>query len=504
MKIPVFINSASNIADFIASVVITLLMTPIYLNSLGKHDYGIWELIAILIGYMGLLDLGLRSAVVRYCSVYLSKNDTEQTRRLYATALLYMSFMGLICFLLCWAWSILGTEALSPSGKIEPKYSELLIWVGLSVFLAFVRNTSEGMIEGSQRYLIKNFLNLIIKTGIAAYLWTFLDEQSGILLLIKVTVVGTALRILTYNVLLMIGTPAITPFASPTIKTFIQLIKFGSKSLINGIAYTIHNSSGTFLVGFLIAPAAVPLYSIPKSIVNYIYSFIETASNVLTPYFVELDKNNKKNEVVETYIFYSKVLVWFLTTAAIFIIVFGYQFISLWLPGQFDENTIQLLLYILIFNVVIERINPLALKLSSAKNKHAFFAKVRPFAAMLTLALSYILIVYFGVIGACIATSLTAMIFTPLFARHSFSLISLSFRKYWSESLRPNLATGVVLFSLAFLIDNQVDVDDFGIFIAIFCLFTFVSLISLTTFTLSKQERTSCVNALLSVLSREK
>ena len=52
-KTRVILNSASNIGDFLASIIITLLMTPIYLFALGKHDYGIWEIITIVIGYMG-------------------------------------------------------------------------------------------------------------------------------------------------------------------------------------------------------------------------------------------------------------------------------------------------------------------------------------------------------------------------------------------------------------------------------------------------------------------
>ena len=503
-KTRVILNSASNIGDFLASIIITLLMTPIYLFALGKHDYGIWEIITIVIGYMGLLDLGIRSAVVRYCSYYLAQNDAAQVRKVYSTALIYMTGIGIVCLGLFALWAYFNPESLSETGGEKEKYASLLFWVGLSVLLSFIRNTSEGMIEGSQKYLIKNLINLVIKIGIAIYLWSYLNEQSGILLLIKVAIVGTLLRIFAYNILLAISIPKITPFERPNFQTLIELFKFGAKSLVNGVAYTIHNSSGTFLIGVLLTPAAVPLYSIPKSIVNYIYTFIETASNVLTPYFVELDRSESNNEVVTTYLFYSKLLIWFLTTAATFTVAFGHIFISLWLPGQFEEETIQLLIFVLIFGVVVERMNPLALKVSSAKNKHMFFAKVRPFAAALTFILSYFLITSLGVVGACLATAITAMIFTPLFARHSFSLINLSFLNYWSESIKPNVATALALCGVAFLIDEYALIDNFGTFLTIFAVFSLVSMVSLIGFTLTREERDSCMSMLISAIRKKK
>ena len=58
-----------------AGLVVMFLVSPFVINSLGKIEYGIWSLLVVVTGYMGMLDLGVRASTGRYVILYLGKGD---------------------------------------------------------------------------------------------------------------------------------------------------------------------------------------------------------------------------------------------------------------------------------------------------------------------------------------------------------------------------------------------------------------------------------------------
>ena len=64
----ILINTGSNVLVVFVKLVITLIMTPVLVHNLGNYDYGIWEIIIAVIGYMGLLDIGMKPAIARFAA----------------------------------------------------------------------------------------------------------------------------------------------------------------------------------------------------------------------------------------------------------------------------------------------------------------------------------------------------------------------------------------------------------------------------------------------------
>ncbi|HEY6938283.1 MAG TPA: hypothetical protein VI424_14085, partial [Terriglobales bacterium] len=51
--------SAFRVLSFFATTAVSLLMMPFIVHTLGDRIYGLWALVATLLGYYGLLDFGL-------------------------------------------------------------------------------------------------------------------------------------------------------------------------------------------------------------------------------------------------------------------------------------------------------------------------------------------------------------------------------------------------------------------------------------------------------------
>ncbi len=61
-------NVLSNWFALGVTTVVGFFLSPFVVHHLGNLAYGVWVIIASLVSYMGLMDLGLRGAVTRYVS----------------------------------------------------------------------------------------------------------------------------------------------------------------------------------------------------------------------------------------------------------------------------------------------------------------------------------------------------------------------------------------------------------------------------------------------------
>ena len=60
----------------IVAVIVGLLYTPIMIRLLGQSEFGLYNIAASVIAYLGVLNLGFGSAYMRFYSRYKDKPDT--------------------------------------------------------------------------------------------------------------------------------------------------------------------------------------------------------------------------------------------------------------------------------------------------------------------------------------------------------------------------------------------------------------------------------------------
>ena len=53
---------------YAATLVSGLVVTPIIVGALGTEQFGIWALIGSILGFIGLLDLGIGPSVIRFAA----------------------------------------------------------------------------------------------------------------------------------------------------------------------------------------------------------------------------------------------------------------------------------------------------------------------------------------------------------------------------------------------------------------------------------------------------
>ena len=81
------------------NVVISFVLIRFLLGHLGEKRYGVWILVGSVFNYKGMLTLGLNSAISRYLTVSLAKNDHDRVQRVISTSLLFYIILAIIVLL---------------------------------------------------------------------------------------------------------------------------------------------------------------------------------------------------------------------------------------------------------------------------------------------------------------------------------------------------------------------------------------------------------------------
>src|SRR5260370_366498 len=156
-------------ANAAANLVISFFMAPFIVHKLGNSSYGLWALMLQLTGYMGVVDVGLRSALVRFVSRLRAQNDRDGLNELMSSTLQLYSSFAMLCllggsFLACFALLHLHV----PTALLLQARNTLLI---ASVILAsdFVFATFQGSLAGLSRWDLRNLIStgvLILRAGL--------------------------------------------------------------------------------------------------------------------------------------------------------------------------------------------------------------------------------------------------------------------------------------------------------------------------------------------------
>src|SRR3989338_1831512 len=93
-------GSILRIIDFFANAIIALAMTPFIIRSLGDSMYGLWIFIGSFLGYYGLMDFGLNSAMQRFLSRAIGSKDHDEANKVINTALALFTIIGFITLFL--------------------------------------------------------------------------------------------------------------------------------------------------------------------------------------------------------------------------------------------------------------------------------------------------------------------------------------------------------------------------------------------------------------------
>lgn len=387
-------------AAMINGILIAFLLTPFIIKTLGNAGYGIWTIVTSILGYYGLLNLGVTSAVSRYAAVYIGNRNLESLNRVFSTSICFFLFTGSLVILLSWFGAPYFAALFSDTP--DERFVFLVRAVGIAAAINFQTAVFISILIAHEKYAVQSVFSISISILKAVALYFVLLNGHDLWGMAIVYTAVAALELFAYIVLLKVELPWISfGRGSVRYRVFRELISFGVPSFLLAVSWQIMAGSDRLVISGLIGLEEVAFFSVAALVVRYASRTVITGLGVFSSRFARMvGEGQQFKELFQTSLFYSATISAILAGG---VFLFGGRFISLWVGSEYLAALP--VLWILMTGNAISVAQQPNLSLLMALNKHRLLSYITMGEMIVNVALSIYLAPIFGIVGVAIGTA---------------------------------------------------------------------------------------------------
>jgi O-antigen/teichoic acid export membrane protein len=433
-------NVTWNWTLFVFTVAITFFQSPFIVRTLGNTNYGIWVLVGSLVGYLGLLDFGVRAAVTRYVAkLHADEADTDASK-LVSTALSIFGALGVLALIgsVVIALAILPRFHFSPSDLATARF--VVILGGLTLTSGLASGAFGGVIVGLQRFDVSAKIDITLAGLGALAVYICLTMGFGI--------AGLATLALTFSIVRTLAICLVAFRLYPELHIrprwhqgwSRQIFSFSVFSTLMTFSTTLILYSDSLVIGAFLPAAQITFFSIASSLTEYSRTLIRGISTTMTPRVSAIEGTDPEN-ISRLVLGVARIATLLILPIGITFFLRGGAFIGLWMGPSYTNASgvpLRILTGAMIFSAATQVVGSSMLGLS----KHKVLVPVFIAEAAANFGLSVFLIRRIGLPGVAWGTMVpnlvTSLIMFPLLTRR---ILGTRLWPYYREAwLRPLVA----------------------------------------------------------------
>jgi O-antigen/teichoic acid export membrane protein len=430
----------SNWFGMAANLLVAFFMSPFVVYRLGNTAYGIWTLVLQLTGYMGVVDVGLRSALIRFISRFHAQKDSESLNALFSTTMIVYSALaaavfGVGCLMAAFALPFLHI----PKDMMGESRITLMV-AAMILATDFIFATYQAALGGLSRWDLRNGVAvgvMLLRTvlSVIALLYGY-GLVSLAVIQLGSSMVGHAFEVGLVKRLL----PKLEISARNWRKSILgPVMSHSGNSFLISLGQTINYGVDSVVIAVFLPVAQVTLYAIGMRLVQQLRIIINGSALIVAPLASELDAQGRHDEVGQLLIRGTKytLLVGFLGTATLLCI--GPDFIRVWMGVQYGPSS-GLILRIMAASQFVALTEMMATHLLYGLGKHRINVYCTLAEAVINLGASIMLAKRYGIYGVAAGTTVAAVlvkgtVFPMLFLR----TLKVDWRDYLRWGIVPNI-----------------------------------------------------------------
>lgn len=442
------INALSNLVRYMAYVAVTFLLTPITIKCLGESSYGLWVVVLSVVGYAGILEMGVQTAVVKLVAQYHGANDTRSLNEVVGAALVFFAGIGLLVAVVCWGVLPFFIDLMvkDPAGRETVR--QLLIILGINVLFIFPSYVFSGMVYGFQVYHLKNLIDVVLVIINAILVYLLLVRGYGIFALALVKTFGDFFGLVASYLLSRKVFPglriSVTGIGRQRYK---EIFSLGGKLFSSSTMARIAANGEPLIISYALSNAATAIFSIPKRLIDYVKEITWSLTNGFMPMFSELQAKSDHEGIRRIYFQYTRYLVMLIAPILAAVFVYGTPFISLWIGDDFASKG-KMLVMLLSAAFAVECLQPLVWRLFVGIDKINLLVKVSSCASLAYLLFAFLLIWKLGLNGVALGGLVVNCVAQSIFLIHTARYLETSVLNYLKECHLMPLVTTLAMLGL--------------------------------------------------------
>lgn len=472
------------------TIVIGLVYTPLMIRLLGQSEYGLYNIAASVISYLGVLNLGFGSAYMRFYSRYKVANEDNKISTLNGMFLIIFSVLGTIAvfagLILVFNVNIIFGPSLT---KQELRLAQILMGVlVINLGVSFPNIIFSTYIQANERFLFANGLEIIKQVSMPLVTLPVLITGHGS---IGMVIVTTSINILVELVNIYYSVKKLDmhfSFNNFDIELLKEMSVYSFFIFINMLVDQVNQNLDKTIIGRYGGTIVTAVYSVGERF-ELIYQQLSIAiASVFTPKIHNMISQNTSNEIMT--VFFTRVgRIQFIILSLILsgFAFFGRPFIGIW-AGVDYYNAFPIAL-LLMTTITIPLIQNVGIEIQRAKNMHQFRSWLYLFMAVANLIITIPLVKKFGGFGAAIGTSLSYIIGNGLLMNlYNHLKVGLDMKYFWKEI--ASFTTAFILpVSFALVVNHFLNLYNIWNLLFSILIYTMIFVISMWNFGLNRYEK---------------
>ena len=397
--------------SIIVNTLVQLLYTPLLISKLGQSEYGLYSLIASIIGYLTVLDLGFGNAIIVYTAKYRAQKKYEEEKKLHGMFKIVFGIIGIIAFIIGIILYLNVNRLFGSTMTVaEIKKAKIMMLIlAFNLAITFQFSIYSSIISAYEKFVfqkVMSILNTLLKPLLMLPL-LFLGYKAITMTLI-ITIVN--IFILLSNYFFCKKKLGITiKYKGFDKKLFRTIFNYSIFIFLSVIVDKVNWSVDQFVLGAVSGTIAVSVYS-AASTINQLFINLSTAiNNILLPKMSKMIASKASNEkITNEFIKVGRIQYYLIFLMCSGLVIFGKEFFIAWIGKKFIDS--YYIAIILIIPLCVPLIQNLGISIMQAKNMHRFRSLLLFFIAIANVVISIPLAKMYQGIGSAIGTSISLII----------------------------------------------------------------------------------------------
>lgn len=495
-----------NYVVIILNTVVGLLYTPYMLRMMGQSEYGLYSLVASVIAYLTVLDLGFGNAIVRYTAKFRAEKKTEEQYEMFGMFFLLYLVIGIIAFGiglgLYFNVDTLFGNTMTAVELGRARIMMLLLVANLA--FTFPMSIWGSVIQAYEDFVFQKSLNIfriILNTAVMICLLHFGYKA------VALVVVQTIFNVLTLVVNFIYCRRKLNIHIYFRFKHFHwgflkEVAIYSFWIFLNAIMDRVYWSTGQFVLGAMVGTAAVAVFAIAIQLEGMYMQFSTAISSVFFPKVTAMVATNRsRKEISDLFIRTGRIQYIVLAYILSGFIIFGRQFIELWAgAGYSDAYIISLLFFI---PLTVPLIQNLGITILQARNEMKFRSVLYIIIALVSLAMQIVLTRFFGGIGCAMGVSGALVVGQILIMNVYYRRRQdLDIKTFWKEISKMSIIPIVLIFTSMLVIRHFFVLDSWGKLILGIAAFSLVYIPLFFRFSMTDDERNLFISMVHKIFAR--
>ncbi|MBZ5698189.1 MAG: oligosaccharide flippase family protein [Acidobacteriia bacterium] len=401
-------GSVLRLANLVAAGASSFLLMPFIVHHLGDRLYGFWTLAAAFIGYYGVLDFGITSAVSQYICVAIGRNDQSECRTVFNTAFRIQSLIGGVALLVTAA-----IAAAAPWFCHNPTdaalFRKVIIILGVNMAIGFPVRTFAGVLEAQLRFDVQSGLGifgLALRSGLMV--WAIL-KGGGLLALAWMVLFATVPVIILQIWFARREAPWARIDHSPVgSKIAKRLFSYSIYTFLGMIGDMFRFQLGPAVIASFIGLAAVTHYRVASVFTSYYVNSVICAVGMVQPVLSRLHGAQDRNGLEKVFFFATRASLCISIFIGFSLIGWGKPFIARWMGPKYQDAYWPLVA--LSLAVLLDVGQSPSINMLYATFKHRFYTYLNCAEGLINLVCSLLLVRPLGVLGVALGMLIGAFL----------------------------------------------------------------------------------------------